>query len=266
MDLSQLVGEFQSAIVGIYRQEGLTCLRGIDNEYLLNGRKIVKWYFDVTEGPACRGTRRFDYNKNFDDLLFCSDELLYFTANLYLYRPYIDNPLHAAIDTGDSVIYPNYQNIAGKRYNMFADIVSQVAYNYWDRIGDLVGSFFPERIEPDRVYFPTAIDIVPAEFQFSPNFKWLGSFKEEDYQDLNRRRKRVVHYTSSDTDLKHKYLGRVEDRNGIEELQAERESLPEYYKEHIGLTLEGFERTLLLLEEVVGRLPPNTNSESASSE
>ena len=72
---------------------------------------------------------------------------------------------------------------------MFADIVSQKIYNYWDRIGDLIASFFPDKLKTDKVYFSTAIKYIPIEFQESPNYGWLKDFKDTHYKKLNRRRK-----------------------------------------------------------------------------
>jgi hypothetical protein len=189
-----------------------------------------------------------------DDIFFCSTELLFFTANLYLYRPYINNPLKDAFPAGDGIVYPNYQNLAGNRYHMFADVASQAAYNFWDRIGDLIASFFPDKIEPDKVFFPVAIDIVPEHLQGSNHFSWLKKFKDTDYRELNTKRKQVVHYTTLDTEFKYGHVRSLEDRQAIESLQGEREALADFYKRHISLTLAGYEKTLLFLEEMSTKL------------
>ncbi|MBM2841747.1 MAG: hypothetical protein HW412_2275 [Bacteroidetes bacterium] len=110
------------------------------------------------------------------DQLFCSDELLYFTAHLFLYRPHINDPIRDSFEAGKQVIFPNFQNVQGKRYDMYADVVSQIAYNYWDRIGDLIASFILDRIDKERVYFVTAVNSIPSEFHTSPNFIWLKHF------------------------------------------------------------------------------------------
>ncbi|HWC54900.1 MAG TPA: Cthe_2314 family HEPN domain-containing protein, partial [Chitinophagaceae bacterium] len=145
-------------------------------------------------------------------------------------------------------IFPNHQNIEAKRYNMFADIVSQKTYNYWDRIGDLIASFFPDRIKPNQVYFSSAIECIPAEFHSSDNYIWLNDFKTTEYNKLNSLRRQIVHYTTTDTDYRHRHL-QVKDRETMELLQSERESLPEYYKRQIKLSLDGFEKTMQLFEE-----------------
>jgi hypothetical protein len=249
MESNRVILKYQEAIVAIYREQNLTCLPGLDQSYQLNGRNILEWHLNVV-GKAAQRNRQFQYNRNMDDIFFCSTELLFFTANLYLYRPHINSPLRDAFPVGGRNVYPNYQNLGSNRYHMFADVASQAACNYWDRIGDLIGSYFPERIEPDKVFFSTAIDIVLDQFRGSEHFTWLKRFKETDYRELNKKRKQVVHYNTLDTEFKYDHVKSVEDREAIEALQAEREALADFYKQHISLTLAGYEKTLLFLEEI----------------
>jgi len=258
MDPKRAIWKYQDAIVDTYREQSLTCLTGLDHNYLLSGRNILQWHLNVITKAAVRNTQ-FQYYENMDDIFFCSDQLLFFTANLYLYRPYINNPLRDAIPVGGGEIYPNYENIEGKRYNMFADIASQAAYNYWERIGGLIASFFPDRIEPDRVFFSAAIDSVPEQFQANEHFAWLREFQEDGYRELNKKRKQVVHYTSLYTDFRYEHLRNPKDKQAVEGLQVAREGLAEFYKQHISLTLAGYEKTLFLLEEVATKLFSGAN-------
>ena len=250
MDKHELIWEYQRSIIDIYKQYELTSLSGLEGKFEVSGRQIITWHSEATRKSSIKHSGQFSYFKNFDDLLFCSDELLYFTAHLYLYRPFINNPVNEGFFFSGRMIYPNYQNLEARRYSMFADIASQKAYNYWDRIGDLIASFFPSHIKPHNVFFPTAIEAIPNEFQVSENFQWLKAFKETEYVDLNKMRKQIVHYTTSDTEFKHKHLERANDKKGMQELQQEREYTADFYKKHIASTLKGFEKTLLLLEDI----------------
>jgi hypothetical protein len=250
MERKELLWKFQETIIEIYNEFGINSLRGINAEYSLNGKQIIVWYHDVTRKSSCQNHEVFNYIKNFDDLLFCSDELLYFTAHLFLYKPFINDPLKDRFKFSGKMVYPNHQNMEAKRYNMFADITSQKAYNYWDRIGDLIASFFPKLIKPHQVFFSKAIEIIPAEFQKSENYLWLKRFKENEYVQLNKLRKQIVHYITSDTTYKHGHLNASKDIKEIIKLQNERELLPDFYKHHISLTLIGFDKTLSFLEEI----------------
>jgi hypothetical protein len=261
LEPNDLIDEYQDAIINIYEVERLTCLSGLDNNFILNGKNILVWHYDVMS-KAPRHSDTAHYTTNMDDIFWCSCELLYFTANLFLYRPYINSPLTDAYDSGKDTIYPNLQNIPGRRYDMYADLVCQVAYNYWDRIGDLIDSFFPGLNRPDRVYFSTVIRNIPQQFHNSEHYRWLKNSLENGYQELNEIRKQIVHYTSLSTEYKRKHLQSVHSREEIEELQAEREELADFYKRHISLTLEGYENTLLFLGEVISAGPIETKSKT----
>ncbi len=250
MDRHELIWEYQRSIIDLYKEQGLTSLRGLYDKYEINGRQIIIWHSEATRKCSVKYNGQFDYLKNFDDLIFCSNELLYFTAHLYLYRPYINNPIEEGFHFSERMVYPNYPNLEAMRYSMFADVTSQTVYNYWDRIGDLIASFFPDKIKPHNVFFPTAIEAIPADFHHNKNYLWLKDFKENGYLELNKMRKQIVHYTTSDSDFKHKHLERTSDKEAMQELQIEREHLADFYKNHISLTLTGLEKTLLFFEDI----------------
>jgi hypothetical protein len=249
MELHELIWEFQDKIIEVYNKEDLFPLRGRNDDYKINGREILTWYAEVTQKNASKYNLHSTYFDIQNDLFICSDELIYFTAHLFLYKPFINNPLFDSQVFNGKEIFPNYQNLEAKRYNMFADVVSQKAYNYWDRIGDLIASFFPEKLEAKQIYFPTSIEVIPKLFHKSQNYIWLNNFKNTEYKSLNKLRKQIVHYTTTDTDYRQKHLQIPMDKAAMILLQKEREELPGYYKNHINLTLAGFEKTMLLFEE-----------------
>lgn len=255
METEELLVKFQRKIVDIYRKYELNCLRGLDDDYMINDKSIHIYFNDVIRRNAVKNNNGNFYAKIFDDILFCSDELLYFTAHLYLYKPYINNPLDDAYQVNDITIYPNDQNLFGKRYGMFSDIASQKAYNFWDRIGDLIASFFPDKIKPHKIFFTTALDIIPERFKDDSNYLWLKEFKEVEYKALNNKRKEVVHYTTSEVEYMHLHLNKgSRDRVEMEIIQSEREQITDFYKQQILLSLVGFEKTLLLLENISNEL------------
>lgn len=257
MDKYELIWKYQNAIVDIYDQENLSSLDLIDNNFVIYGRQIYNWYSEITGKNTSIYGEQFNYFKNFDDIIFCSSELLYFTAHLFLYRPYINNPVKDGTPYYGKMHYPNNQNMESRRYSMFADITSQKAYNFWDRIGDLIASFFPDRIKPQNVFFPSALNAIPDCYQKSENFLWLKNFKETDYSELNNKRRQIVHYTTSDIEFKYRHLECVRDKKAMQVLQTERENLADFYKKHIELAKIGFEKALLFLEEISPELFPD---------
>ena len=251
--MQQKLLEFQGLVSKVYEEQGLNCLSGLDSMYLLNGKPLLRWHNDVTRKCAVKNYGHFGFSKNFDDILFCSDELLYFTALLFLYRPYINNPLEEADDLGNEMLYPNIQNLYAKRYSMFADVAGQTTYNFWDRVGAMIASFFPnKKINPRSISFDKVVkDEMLDKFKNSPNYIWLEKFKDNEYKELNRKRKEIVHYFTSDTDFKYNHLRKgVTDKEEMEKLQAERVGLADFYKHQISLTFVGLEKTLLLLGEI----------------
>ncbi len=256
MDNQKLIYEFQDSIIEVYKQQNLTSLSGLDLEYIVNGKQIVKWHSDVTDKASLKYNGQFNYWENFDDILFCSEELMYFTANLFLYRPYINNPISDGFYFEGEMIYPNRQNLEGKRYNMFCDVAGQKAYNYWEKIGSLIASFFPEKFTNQKVYFSTAIKSIPDKFHSNENFLWLKKFLELQYLELNKKRKQIVHHSTSNTNYKNAHLKNASDRGAMSQLHNEHLKLADFYKSHINYTLIGFEKTLAFIEDINPELFP----------
>ncbi len=66
----ELIWEYQQRITEIYKNEGLTCLSGLDNTYQLNGKNMLAWHSDVTRKCTVKHDGHFDYFQNFDDLMY----------------------------------------------------------------------------------------------------------------------------------------------------------------------------------------------------
>lgn len=240
---------FQDVIVEIYREHGLRSISGLDNSYVLNERQVLQWYYKVIRKAQIK-FKDVNFHEVFDDLVFCSDEIMHFTAQLFLYLPYLNSPIRDAYELEGQIIYPNQQNLAAKRFGMFTNSVFEKLYNYWDRIGDLIAIYFPEKFAGKKVYFGTVIGAIQDEFKASDNYRWLKEFKENEYNGLNEKRIKVVHYINNDTTFKYKHLALLGDREALERLIAERDELPEYFKKQIDFILTGFEKTVQLLEEI----------------
>ena len=250
MTREEIFWNYHNEIVKVYKEFHLTSLKGLDSEFIVNGRQILVWYIQIVRKGRIKYQKELEFDKLFDDLLFCSDEILYFLANMYLYKPFINNPIADGFLWSGKMLYPNYQNLEAKKYSMFANSVCEKLYNYWDRIGDLIAAYFPSLIKPEQVFFAKIIDIIPPEYHNSLNFIWLKEFKEKKFLDLNEKRKQTVHYITEDTTFKYNHLNSPRERDEIEKIYFERISLADYYKNHLLLTLDGFEKTMLLIEEI----------------
>ena len=232
----------------IYNEQDLKSLRSID--YTLNGRNILEWYYKSVDKVERHKQSDFDYHKCLDDILFCSDELMFFAGNLYLYLPFINDPIAEAFPIKGGMLYPNNQNIPGKRYNMFADVTYQAVYNYWDKIGDLLASFFPEKFKPKNIYFHSSVSAIYNDYKTIESMKWLNTFRLNEFEELNHKRQQVVHYSTFDTSFKNDHWKNADHFTTINELQMERKFLPEYFKNHINLSLQGFENAIIFIEQL----------------
>lgn len=240
----ELINELHSKTIEIYHKENLRCLReNEEHDYTLNGKNILTWHSEATSNLK----QPFNHFENIDNLLFISDEIMYFTSQLFLYRPYLNNPLDNPIRIKDKVYFPYSMYLADRRYFMFSEIVFEKVYAYWGQIANLLAASLEEKIEENRIYFPGIIQKISRKD--SENYKWLFNFINSDYSELNSHRKLIVHHRGLETKFKFEHLKVGSDRIEMERLIHDRDELPEYFKKHIELTLIGFEKSLEFISE-----------------
>ena len=244
----------EDQIVEIYRSENLIPLRGKDSSYLLNGKPILKWFGDVTR--RCWVTnnelfkkKKINYHLSIDDLLFSSDEIIYFNAHLYLYRDFINNPVSDSQEFNGHRFFPMHENLASKRYDMYLGAMYEKVYNYWDRIGDLISSFFPEKFK-GNVYFGKTINKLSKDYISNPDLQWLINFVNGEYKKFNDDRIDIVHYISKNTSQKWQLLKGAQNLEDAEEFQQRRLAYPEYFKSMNETCKIGFEKTLNFLSVI----------------
>lgn len=247
--------EFQNRLLETYRKEDLKSIIGLDDSCVINGENVLASYMNaMRKGQQIyrpnneKENPKFDYNRLRSDLFLISDEILHFTGLTCIYSYYLSSPLDSPINFYGEIVYTNNQTLIDKRFFMYAACAFEKVYNYWDRIGDLLASFFPEIIKPSNVYFAKMDKVIPISMQDNVNVKWLIDFKENQFSGLNKIRKDVVHYENLDTTFASEHLSEHRDRNRLEILVNKRLELIPNLKSHIDLTLEGFQRTIRVME------------------
>lgn len=245
----ELIIEIDKKVKQIYSDNDLIPLRGKGNSYKIHGKDILMWFGEVTRHCSCMFKENIDHNKLIEDLLLTSDEIVYFTAHIYLYRPYINNPIRDSYTVGDRVIYPMFTNLEGRRYEMFSGVLFEKMYNYWDRIGDLIASFYPKLFPRDK-YFPVVIRKLKENFTDNPDFNWLYRFLQNEYKVFNKERILVVHEISNSTERNWRQLSHITDYEKTKSLHEEKLKYPEFFKNMNELCKTGFVKTLNLLEEI----------------
>ena len=248
IDDKQLVDSHMERIQALYEECKLFNIRDIKRSSYRENPPIDTEFSNIIRKARVKyGT---DYIRLYDEILFCSDEVMYFTANLYLYRQFVNDPLADAEKFGGGMVYPNLGTFHSKRYAMFANVVGEKLYNLWDRMGDLLASFFPDYFNLNRVFFSETIQKLPGEFQKGENYQWLLDFSKNQYVQLNKIRKQTVHHFGVANKERQDHLEIFRDREAIEKWQAERLRWPDFYNEHIVHILIGYQKMLHLLQDI----------------
>ena len=246
-----LIQTFQEKINQIYNSQKLYPLSGLDNSFMLpNGKQFMIWYTEITTKRNCSVKGFYDYTNLLDDLLIISDEIVYFTAHLYFYRPHSNSPLKDSyMSPNGKYIYPVFQNLEGKRYQMFINICFEKVYNFWDRIGDLIASYFPHLFKKN-IYFSQVLEKIKFEYIGNEDFDWLLNFYQSEFKNFNLQRIKTVHTININTEIKREQLNHVTDLQKTLDLNNKIQSYPEKFKELNKLSIEGFEKTLNFLEYI----------------
>jgi hypothetical protein len=228
-----LVRLLDNCIVQIYESEGLVSLS--DNGYVHNG-------INIQANPKTPNPHpEWHTELNFNDILVCNRDLKYFTAQLFLHRPFINNPVVEVDDkTFDYPFATYHQNLWDRRYLMYVSCCFEKSYNFWDRIGDLLWSFHQNLIPKIRsVDFSKIIDELDKAGTTNADFIWLRDFKNAQYKSLNSLRIDVVHYHQYESKYRHEFLTHNTDFPALQALYDEKVGFAEYFKEQLSLQIEG---------------------------
>lgn len=195
----ELIKRFHDRISQIYYEQKIVPLRGFSEDgnnfsyKLPNGEVFITKIHNVFQNIIPIK----DIINYIDDLLFLSDEIVYFTALLYLYQPYIENHLQNPIKIGSELLYISDQTVEGKRYDMFVDILFGVTYSFFDRIANLFASFFSDIFSKrQNIHFHSSIEKLKQKYSSNIDFNWLLSFRDNEYKKMNEQRRNAVHNIS----------------------------------------------------------------------
>jgi hypothetical protein len=182
----------------------------------------------------------------FDDIKNCTNDLKLLTANLYLFHPYINNPILEKKTFNGDVHSTYFQTFSDWNYSVYASCCFEKLYNFWDRIGDALALYLRLEIKPFSINFDSVINYLSKENNFNQNqnFIFLKSFKDEKYRHFNEYRKNIVHYKQYETMYKNHFLM---NKNALEENWVFKNNLPEYFKAQLLLCIEGYKNTFELI-------------------
>jgi len=250
--MTTLINNYEQILSDIAKYEGIICLQQYA-ECQFNGKNALQ-FLDLASNTRQKlkaaGSVDWDWITN-DLINSASPDIAFSLKNVYLYFPGINDFTKKVISAGDQLIPTYYQTFADKRFLYFAGVTIEKLYAFWDRIGDLLCLAFGLDIQQDRVYFGSVIDKLIEKIS-SPHLAWLKDFKNTKYSDLNEKRKRVVHYHGLYSYFYKEWLNGISQKKDDSfwiSLQKGKQDLPFFLKEHLHLTIKGFEETVLLISE-----------------
>jgi hypothetical protein len=253
-DTRELLNIFRAQILNVYSRESMVCLS--DNEYIYKGVNIAA----VPNSQV--SIEKWDNYKNWRDIVNCNQDLMYFTANLFIYKPYINNPLDEVdTQTMPFPVFHYHQNHYDHRYCTYVSCCFEKAYNYWDRIGDLLYSFYPSLIGKIwSVDFSKIVDKIFELGERDEDFMWLYNFRQNEYKVLNGDRKDVVHYYQYETSYYSEHILNATNPEVIKKIWEEKSAKPEYFKNHLKMSCEGCVHAYVYLNKVMQLRTSNPNA------
>jgi hypothetical protein len=241
--------EFNERIFAAYKEQGIFNL----TQKEFDGKTTASFISDILRRKRNIHPLPYSDFKIHDELDFISKDLKYVTGVLYYLRPFIVNTKYT-----DGMYH---QNLADRRFLMYANFGYKIIYNYWDRIGDLLHLYFETGLAIDNVYFGRVLSnmkdpyhIDPKHITNDPIYKQLKDLYENELKTFFDERHEAVHHFQ--LEAKH-YWGNVElrkDKAASLKLNAEKHNYPEFMKKQLELFFVGFELALKLIDKLPDRI------------
>jgi hypothetical protein len=237
-------------IIQISRELKLLSLS--DNNYQYKDQNVLELITFETQ-DFNRSFRKFHKIKNIWDLINCNNDLKIFTAQLYYYRPLINNPINEADYLEGEFLSTYFQNGADWIYSSFVSSCFEKLYNFWDRIGDALAYYLNLNIKEDQVNFPKVIEKLSQldNIKDNPYFIKLLDFKNIEFLEFNKHRKDIVHYYQFETTYRFDHTIYSGDKDKIEELWKWKYGMPDYFKKHLENSCEGFYNMYRLINNLL---------------
>lgn len=242
--MKKIIDDYNRAVMDVYTSESLISLES--NKFNYKDINILM----CPQNPSYQ-EEKFNHLINQWDLINCCNDLMYFTAQLFLHQSLINNPLKEfSVLENSELISLFHQNLYDHRYSIFVTCCFEKCYNYWDRVGDRIASFYPKLLKIWQVDFSRIIDEVDYLGVENENFKWLLNFKNNEYQQLNKYRKDFVHYSQYEAKFRYEHTMNCTDIEQLKQLWREKSEFPDYFKNQLELTVEGYYRMYKFLESL----------------
>ena len=192
---------------------------------------------------------KFHPMKNICDLINCNNDLKTFTAYLFYYKPFINNPTEESYFSEGEYHAPYFQNAADYYYSTFVSSCYEKLYNFWDRIGDALAYYFNVDIKENEVNFGNVIDRLHKRKDVFENeyFRKLLDFRSLEFAEFNSKRRDIVHYYQYQTEFFFEHSANISDKGKIESMWTLKNQMAQYFSQHLRSSCEGYYNTYRLI-------------------
>lgn len=245
---NSFVLNFEKQILDVFENQKLRGLSDLEEYLKIQAEMIEKYREKYLRNDNELTTEEIE--KQNDNLMLllseiqnCNSDLKLFTANLYIFQPYINNPTKEKAFFIDKIITKYHQTFSDWNYSVYVSCCYEKLYNFWDRIGDVLALYLKIEIKEFQIGFHNVIEKISQNEKFSTdvNFLFLKAFSDNEFKEFNNRRKRIVHYYQFETEYKYKIIYKCDnDEDMIKELWNWKNNMPEYFKKHLELSIKGY--------------------------
>jgi len=214
-----------------------------------NNKNFLQFATEITRKPRNYSVCINDF-KIIDDIARISQDLEYLIGEIAQLKGYIGNYISNPQRVDGKTYYSYNMSFIDKRYFYLIGVMFEILYNFWDKIGDLLAIYFTPNLPTRQIYFPIVIDNIQSPYNQSQNYIWLKNFKENEYHFLNNERKQVVHYINIESKFYETYRSKFDNKTELLQLQKEKIGLTDILKNQFNLTINGFEKAFLLIDEI----------------
>lgn len=221
----------------------------LNDNVRFNNKNFLQFASDITRKSRNLNVSINDF-KIIDDIARISQDLEYLLGEIAQLKNYVGNYTSNSQLFDGKIYYTYNMSFIDKRYFFLIGVMFEILYNFWDKIGDLLAIYFTPNLPARQIYFPIVIDNIQSPYIQSQNYIWLKNFKDNEYNFLNNERKQVVHYLNVESKFHEIYSSKFDNKTELLKLQDEKIGLTDILNNHFKLTIIGFEKAFLLIDEI----------------
>jgi len=241
-----IIRDYMHLVFNTYKKLGIYSFE--ENEIAFDGQNTILFFTDITRMVKWENLPFNDFNV-VDDLIRCSQDIVFLIGEVQVYRSYISNFLQDKVFFGGQYIFRYFPTYYDKMYLFKCGVIIEQFYIFWDKVGDILSEIFDTGLKKNVVHFGKVIQNFPEEWKQNKHYKWLNDFFTIEYTMLNKKRQQVVHYVNIESDYHNSYQQYFKNEELLKTLQEEKEALSDLMIKHYQLIIKGFEEFCFLIKD-----------------